>query len=196
MSSRREIAEAGHSGDPVTVRAALTDPEASVRATAIGALERLGVLEPTDIVAVLYDPGDPAPAVRRRAAEAAARFPGVGLRQALDDRDWSVIEMACWSLGEHEAADPDTLTVLIRLAGDHPEPLVREAAVAALGAIGDTRGLPAIIRAAGDKAAVRRRAAVALAPFDGPEAADALRALLTDRDWQTRQIAEDLLDER
>ncbi len=196
VSRRREIAEAGHLGDAVAARAALFDPEASVRATAIGALERLGALTAADIVTTLYEPGDAVAAVRRRAAEAAARFPGVGLRQALDDRDWSVIEMVCWSLGEHEAADSDTLTLLIHLASDHPEPLVREASVAALGAIGDELGLPAIIRATSDKAAVRRRAAVALAPFDSPAAADALRALLTDRDWQTRQIAEDLLDER
>ena len=42
----------------------------------------------------------------------------------------------------------------------------------------------------------QRVTAVALAPFDTEEAEDALRVLLADRDWQTRQIAEDLLDAR
>jgi uncharacterized membrane protein len=40
---------------------------------------------------------------------------------------------------------------------------------------------------------VRRRAVIALAPFDGPEVDDALERARTDRDWQVRQAAEDLL---
>ena len=70
---------------------------------------------------------------------------------------------------------------------------MREAAVAALGAIGDDRGLKAILTACNDKPAVRRRAVLALAPFDGPEVKTALEAALEDRDWQVRQAAEDLL---
>ena len=72
------------------------------------------------------------------------------------------------------------------------EAMVREAAVAALGAIGDDRGLPAILAGCVDKAAVRRRAVLALAPFDGPQVEAALAAALEDRDWQVRQAAEDL----
>ena len=139
----------------------------------------------------------PSAAVSRwTGAEAAAAFPSVSLRAALDDREWTVVEMACWAVGEHEMADDATFARLVELSAHHKEALVREAAVAALGAIGDPRGLPAIIAATHDKAAVRRRAAVALAPFDEPEALEALRRLLTDRDWQARQVAEDLLDER
>ena len=70
--------------------------------------------------------------------------------------------------------------------------LVREASVAALGAIGDDRGLPAILTGCTDKPAVRRRAVLALAPFDGDEVEAALAAALVDRDWQVRQAAEDL----
>ncbi|MST32935.1 HEAT repeat domain-containing protein, partial [Acidimicrobiaceae bacterium USS-CC1] len=44
-----------------------------------------------------------------------------------------------------------------------------------------------------DKPAVRRRAVLALAPFEGPEVDAALRQALEDRDWQVRQAAEDLL---
>ena len=64
--------------------------------------------------------------------------------------------------------------------------------MAALGAIGDVRGLPAILAATSDKPAVRRRAVIALAPFDGPEVDAALARARDDRDWQVRQAAEDL----
>ena len=69
---------------------------------------------------------------------------------------------------------------------------MREAAVASLGAIGDHRGLPAIIAACSDKPAVRRRAVLALAPFDGPDVDAALAVARQDRDWQVRQAAEDV----
>jgi hypothetical protein len=39
---------------------------------------------------------------------------------------------------------------------------------------------------------VRRRAVLALAPFDGPAVDAAVAAALEDRDWQVRQAAEDL----
>ena len=77
----------------------------------------------------------------------------------------------------------------------HADALCREAAVAALGAIGDEAGLPAILAATTDKATVRRRAVIALAPFEGPEVDAALEAARTDRDWQVRQAAEDQLDD-
>ena len=74
-----------------------------------------------------------------------------------------------------------------------------ESAVAALGAIGDDRGLDAILAATTDKPAIRRRAVLALAPFvdpDHPRAAEVAAALRarrsTDRDWQVRQAAEDV----
>jgi HEAT repeat protein len=64
--------------------------------------------------------------------------------------------------------------------------------VAALGAIGDARGLPAILDACTDKPAVRRRAVLALASFEGAAVDAAIDTALTDRDWQVRQAAEDL----
>jgi len=73
---------------------------------------------------------------------------------------------------------------------------VREAAVAALGARGDERTLPVVLRACDDKPAVRRRAVLALAAFEGPEVEARLQRALTDRDWQVRQAAEDLLGAR
>jgi HEAT repeat protein len=84
------------------------------------------------------------------------------------------------------------VTALCRTATRHPDALCREAAVAALGAIGDPAGLPAIVAATGDRTTVRRRAVLALAPFTGPEVDAALERARGDRDWQVRQAAEDL----
>ncbi|HEY6474659.1 MAG TPA: HEAT repeat domain-containing protein, partial [Acidimicrobiales bacterium] len=71
----------------------------------------------------------------------------------------------------------------------------REAAVAALGAIGDLAGLTAVLAALDDKPTVRRRATVALAGFDDPRVEPALHRAAEDRDWQVRQAAAELLDE-
>lgn len=191
-SRRRAVAEAGHAGDEPLARTALTDPEPAVRATALGALERMGRLTADDLAAAL---ADPAPAVRRRACELAARRGGdgpPGLLAALADPDPSVVEVAAWASGEREPPEPGVVPVLAALATGAEDALVREAAVAALGAIGDPAGLPAVLAATGDKATVRRRAVLALAPFEGPEVDAALARARSDRDWQVRQAAEDL----
>ncbi|MGH9103434.1 MAG: HEAT repeat domain-containing protein, partial [Acidimicrobiales bacterium] len=82
---------------------------------------------------------------------------------------------------------------LARIASSHRDALCREAAVAALGSIGSPGGLGAILAALEDVPAVRRRAVLALAPFEGPEVAGALQRAAGDRDWQVRQAAEDLM---
>lgn len=189
---RRAIAVAGHTGDPDTARDGLLDPEPSVRGTALGALHRLGALGIDELRASFADESAP---VRRRAAEVAAHYPAISLLELLDDTDVTVVEVAAWACGEHEHVDDDVLFRLIALAGEHDDALAREACIAALGAIGDERGLPAILNGCSDKPAVRRRAVLALAPFDGPQVEAALAAALTDRDWQVRQAAEDLTHE-
>ena len=137
---------------------------------------------------------DPSPYVRRRGCELAKDFPAVDISNALDDDDWSVVEMAAWALGERqEVSAVPSLVELASVGSGHSDPLCREAAVAALGAIGDPAGLSAVLAALEDKPAVRRRAAVALAAFDDPAVEPALRRCLEDRDWQVRQVAEDLL---
>ena len=189
---RRAVALAGHRGDVTVARAALDDVSPGVRATAIGALERLGALGADALDRLLQDPS---PVVRRRACEAVAALPGdqaPSLRGALADDDPTVAEVAAWASGERQPPEPDIVGILAGLATDHADALVREAAVAALGAIGDEAGLPAILAATADKATVRRRAVLALAPFDGPEVDAALSRALADRDWQVRQAAEDL----
>ena len=187
------MAIAGHTGDEALARAALTDPVPTVRATALGALERMGRLDDATLTAAL---GDEDRTVRRRAAELAATHPAVSLLASLDDPESDVLEVAAFACGEQcEAAGPDAAVVarLAALACQHDDALVREAAVAALGAIGDPAGLPAILAATTDRAAVRRRAVLALAPFEGPEVDATLERARTDRDWQVRQAAEDLL---
>lgn len=189
---RRAAALAGHAGDEGTARGALTDPAPAVRATAIGALERLGALTADDLASAL---ADPSAAVRRRACEAAALVPGdapPSLLAVLADDDVTVAEVASWASGERQPTEPGAVAALAALVVDHPDALVREAAVAALGAVGDDHGLPAILRALDDKATVRRRAVIALAPFDGDAVDAALARAREDRDWQVRQAAEDL----
>jgi HEAT repeat protein len=191
---RRAVALAGHTGDEVVARAALADPAPGVRATALGALVRLDRLTLAD-VALAFD--DPEPTVRARAAEVAIPFGPAALsrlRRATADPDERVVEAACFALGEVGAAAGPAVGDLVEVAGQHREPLCREAAVAALGAIGDEAGLAAILAAGSDKPAVRRRAVLALAPFSGPDVDAALAAALEDRDWQVRQAAEDLTD--
>ena len=188
------------------------DADPRVRAAALGALARL--LDPPT-AAWTRATTDADPTVRRRAADLAPAFvvgqrppcPSAGPHPAattpiasgllvlLADPDVAVAEAAAWALGEFgvAAVAAGAVARLSQLAGSHGDALVREAAVAALGALGDTRGLPAILRATTDKPAVRRRAVVALAPFEGPDVEAALRRACADRDRQVRQAAEDLL---
>ena len=186
------VALAGHSGDEATVRAALVADDPRLRAVALGALARLGALGPDDLIRALADPD---PGVRRRAAEEAGRTSGrpVGLVAVLEDPDPGVVEAAAWACGERRPVEPGIVAALSTVAGRHDDPLCREAAVAALGAIGDDDGLAAILAATTDKPAVRRRAIIALAPFGGEDVDAALQRGLEDRDRQVRQAAEDLL---
>jgi HEAT repeat protein len=186
---RREVVIAGHRGDREVVESHLADEDAGVREAVLGALARLGTLTDAQLVDAF---AGAAPVVRRRAAVLAASRAGVGLLPLLDDADPTVVEVAAWACGERERVDDATLSRLIALAVEADDALVRESAAAALGAIGDPRGLPAILTAVGDKPNVRRRAVLALAPFDGPDVEAAIDAALNDRDWQVRQAAEDL----
>ena len=179
-------------------RSAQHDTDARVRAAALGALgaRRRTTRAPGRVAPRV---ADPAAGVRRRAAELAPGIaaPARPLLALLGDDDVTVIEAAAWALGELGAS------ALARARcgpwpksrRGHDDPLGREAAVAALGALGDPAGLSAVLAACGDKPAVRRRAVLALAPFDGPEVDARVRGALDDRDWQVRQAAEDLLAE-
>jgi HEAT repeat protein len=184
------------------------DADPRVRAAALGALARLPD-PPTDAWRRAATDADPA--LRRRAADVAPAFAGPtaaedpgesgdgrtvaeGLLILLEDSEAAVAEAAAWALGElgMEAVGPEAVGRLCEKAQGHGDPLVREAAVAALGALGDEGGLEAVLAACRDKPSIRRRAVLALAAFEGPEVDAALQAALADKDWQTRQAAEDL----
>ncbi len=72
-----------------------------MRASALGALARIGVLTPFEVSAAL---ADPAPDVRRRACDLAGRLGAVELAPqlttALGDDVPAVAEAACYALGE------------------------------------------------------------------------------------------------
>ncbi len=211
---RRAVVLAGHAGedhDVAVAVAGLDDAAPEVRASALLALRRLDRLTRLVIDSAAADPD---PKVRRTAAEVAATWRDsdhaadpIDLLALLRDPVPDVAEMAAWACGEsvtgpgedHDVVVADAtvssvVDALVDLATTHDDALVREAAVASLGAIGDDRGLGAILQATTDKATVRRRAVIALVAFDGDDVDAALERALTDRDWQVRQAAEDLRD--
>ncbi len=114
-TTRRAVAAAGHTGNLAVAELGLESDDPAVRATALGALERLGALTDASLVASLTN--DPAVAVRRRAAEIAAAHPDVDLLGALHDDDPAVVEVAAWSCGEHESRRDAIVMRLIELAG-------------------------------------------------------------------------------
>jgi hypothetical protein len=200
VARRRDAALAGHTGDEDAARSFLNDEDANVRATALGALNRLGALTQDELIAATLDSD---PIMRRRACTESTSWNGIAgdptsaeaaaaIAALLTDSDDSVVEIAAWACGERPPASTKTIERLSEIATSHDDALCREAAVAALGAISNPAGLPAILTATEDKATVRRRAIIALAPFDGPEVDAALERARSDRDWQVRQAAEDL----
>lgn len=215
ISARRRAVVAGHTGDTTTAIELAHHPQAAVRSSALGALAASGALQIQLLIDAL---GDPAWMVRRRACELAGRLefdrPASGpvgaeeelverLGGELADREPLVAEAAAWALGELISKMPDTscpdticracVDSIGNMATEHADALCREAAVAALGAIGDPSSIEHVLAALTDKPPIRRRATVALAAFEDPRADEALKMCLTDRDWQVRQAAEDIL---
>ena len=208
MERRREAALAGHQGDAAGARLHLRDEDPTVRASALRGLQRADGLTADELEAALEDPD---PAVRMTAlelVEARRDVPVAAVAARLADEDQRVVEAAAWACGEKvggrlatdvcdDAAEArrdaaEAVSALVEVAGDHADPLCRESAIAALGAIGDPAGLPAILSGLDDKPAVRRRAVIALAPFDGPQVDAALAKASADRDKQVRAAAAEL----
>ncbi|WP_298208516.1 HEAT repeat domain-containing protein [Ferrimicrobium sp.] len=109
----------------------------------------------------------------------------------MGDPSWLVAEFGAFVAGELE--DPTLVPRLIELAMDHAEPLVKEAALASLGAIGDPRAIPVVLAALASKNVyLRRRALVISVAFSSPEIDRAVEALRDDRDAQIRQLFVDL----
>jgi len=183
------IAISGHTGDVAFALSHLSSSVARHRRLAMSALARCDSLSNAQLLAALTDPDS---AVRHRACQLAAST-DIDLTPALNDPEPSVVEVAAWAVGEHATVDNTTRRRLEQLAQSHTDTLVREAAVAALGAIGHPESIEAILAGAIDKPAIRRRAVLALVSYEGREVDSALKRALDDRDWQVRQAAEDVL---
>jgi HEAT repeat protein len=90
---------------------------------------------------------------------------------------WAAMGCAAMGIGE---AVPQLLTLL-----DHPQWIVRDESVSALGQLGDASVVPALRPLLGDQADwMRQRTADALGQIGGDEALEALWAELTDRRFQ------------
>lgn len=178
----------GYRHDEKSAREFLSDTSPKVRSGALGALARMSRATQQDFINALQDE---AVEVRRAACELATKLPKVDFKARLEDPDPRVVEACAFALGECEVSD--AVPALIRVVEEHSDPLCRETAVAALGNIGDDRSRETIINALNDSVQIRRRALIALANFNGDDVRQAIQSRLTDRDWQVRQAAEDLL---
>ena len=189
LSRMTEVVKAGFSGDFEHAAQGLSDSCGRVRAAAVAACQRLGGLDAPMLEAAL---GDHEPEVRMAAAKAAAKLGGGSLVARLaQEKDPLVAEAIIFALGEqrNEVAYP----ILCEAATSHPDALCREAAVAAIANFERDDSIVVLEKAVKDKPAVRRRVAVALAAVDDPRATELLHKLTEDRDWQTRQIAKEIL---
>lgn len=187
---RRKAASAGYHGNINTAEALRTDPDPKVRIASLRSLARLEAITKRPLTEAL---DDIEPTVRIAAIEIAANYQYPMLEHLLDDDDSMVVETAAWALGERQTINDTTIDRLSQVARAHRDPLARESAVAALGAIRDDRGLPAILDATHDKVAIRRRAIIALAAFEGAEVSAAYERARTDRDRQVRDAVDELL---
>ena len=185
-----EVLLASHKGNAELLCTAFAHDNHHIRSLALHGLLKNNVLTDEQVRSAEVDPSR---LVRHRLAQLGAVEPRINLSILLHDVDFAVAETAAWSLGERVDVTPDEFALLLEGGAHNDHAIVRESCIAALGAIGNPRAVPVILEGCNDKPAVRRRAILALAPFDGPEVTAALEKALLDRDWQVRQAAEDLL---
>ena len=196
---RATLVAAGSRDDPELdelIRTALRAPDPRHRVLALRAQSRRGVITIAQWRAALSDVDAD---VRREALTLLARDPrslpslNRAIVAAIDDPDPLVVDAAAFAAGERGCRG--AIDSLIVVARSHDDARCREVAVAALGQLGDRRGVATIIAALDDKAPVRRRAIVALANVEGPDVDAALARAATDRDWQVRAAVEQLARE-
>ena len=189
IERRQQLVQLAREGDLSLARELCGDDDPRVRASSLAVLSENDAL---DLSLIALGLSDPNPLVRMTVARAAAQNSSISVLELLNDEDSSVVEIACWAAGEQTEHNDSLIEALSAIVLEHEDALCRESAVAALGALGDVRGLESILKATKDIATVRRRAVIALAPFEGQAVTDALQLALGDRDWQVRQAAEDL----
>jgi HEAT repeat protein len=169
----------------------LTDGDAALRRLAVS---RLAGSTDADVVDQFCEmmAHDSDARVRAEAAECVG-LSGLdrteSLLATLDDSDVTVVEAVVTALGE--SVDDRAVVALIDLAYNGATRMIKEAAVAALGANGHPDGLPVLLDLVGTAPPqVRRRCVAALTVFDGAEVEDALRAAARDNNPMVREAAE------
>ena len=172
--------------------AALAAPAPRSRVLALRGLVRHDVVTDDQWRGAL---GDPDVTVRREALTQVSQVTASDdvkdlVVALLNDEDALVVEGAAFAIGEFVYLGG--LSPLLEIAAQHDDARCREAAIAALGALGDDAARAVIIGALDDKPPVRRRAIVALAAFEGPDIEAALERASDDRDWQVRAAVSQL----
>lgn len=222
IGRRRAAAVAGHRGDENAARVHLDDPDPKVREAALRALDRTGAAGRDDLERAMADEHPAVRMAALELAAGRPEIPAASVAAGLGDPDPRVVEVAAWACGEldsdaigADAADlvgdvsggdcgeldsdaggadlSGVISALASVAAGHVDALCRESAVAALGSLAHPSGLPAVIAGLDDKPAVRRRAVIALAAFDGPDVDAALDRARSDRDRQVREAVEEML---
>lgn len=214
---------AGHRGDENAARVHLDDPDPKVREAALRALHRTGAAGRDDLERALADEHPAVRMAALELAAGRPEIPAASVAAGLEDPDPRVVEVAAWACGElgSDAGGADlsadlvgdvsggdcgelgsdagaadlsgVISALASVAAGHVDALCRESAVAALGSLAHPSGLPAVVAGLDDKPAVRRRAVIALAAFDAPDADAALDRARSDRDRQVREAVEEML---
>jgi len=182
----------GSEEDRTLLASALGDPRPRTRVLALRGLVRTGNVSDRQWLDALHDSDVD---VRREAlTQLSQHHPSPTVADVvvtlLGDDDALVVDAAAFTLGE--CLYQPSVSVLCDVARTHDDARCREAAIAALGAIGNDDAREVIIAALRDKPPVRRRAIVALANYEGPDIDEALAMASEDKDWQVRAAVSQL----
>lgn len=173
--------------DPV---AFLTSDDPILRRMAATALAPSQALENIDTLATLTRNSDPS--IRAAAAEklGLCGSDALGILNGLEsDPDPTVREALATAYGEIDS--PNSVQWLGVAASDDEDKHVKEAATAALGAIGDSSGLEVLLHLINDgPPQVRRRAIAAITIFDDERVEPAIKRAALDRNPGVREAAE------
>ena len=185
----KSVVVASYRNEPDVVVIALDDHCERVRAAAISAMVRMGMADNPIVAKALGDSAIEVRLAGARAAKSLLDFPLIPYLKS--EQDPLVLEAIIFAVGER--GETEAFDELCSIALKHPDALCREAAIAAFANFQNEASMSVLQVAALDKAPIRRRVAIALAGLEDTQASELLKKLSKDRDWQTRQIADELL---